>query len=247
MLGSSVLRSLNLINRCNRSSSRGWARTLFVNTENTPNANSLKFLPGREVLPTIKGTGIYIQRHENKEVAKSPLAKELFKESGVKSLFFGRDFITVTKDENLQWNVLKPAIFSILFDFFAANKDVFVENQESVVSDTTILDGDSEVVQAIKELMETRVRPSVQEDGGDIFYHGFDPETGIVKVRLAGSCVGCPSSSVTLRNGVENMLMHYIPEVKGIEDVTGSEEGVAGEGQDTEAAKELKLSFQPNA
>ncbi|RYH17341.1 hypothetical protein EON65_28765 [archaeon] len=150
MLSSGVFRSLGLANIYSKPSSRRWARNLFVNTENTPNANSLKFLPGKEVLPTTKGTGIYIQRHESKEVAKSPLAKELFKESGVKSLFFGRDFITVTKDEHLQWNVLKPAIFSILFDFFAANKEVFLENQESVVSDTTILDGDSEVVQAIK-------------------------------------------------------------------------------------------------
>jgi Fe-S cluster biogenesis protein NfuA len=90
-----------------------------------------------------------------------------------------------------------------------------------VVSDTTILDTDSEVVATIKELLESRVRPAVQEDGGDIFYEGFDEVKGIVRVRLAGSCVGCPSSSITLKNGVENMLMHYIPEVKGIEEVSG--------------------------
>ena len=110
----------------------------------------------------------------------------------------------------------------------------------AVVSDTTILDDDSEVVAMIKELMETRVRPAVQDDGGDIFFEGFNEATGIVSVRLAGSCVGCPSSSITLRNGVENMLQHYIAEVKGIEEVGG--EG----GGDDEGDQELKLSYEPH-
>lgn len=108
------------------------------------------------------------------------------------------------------------------------------------MSDTTILDTDDEIVATIKELMETRIRPSVQEDGGDIFYEGFDETTGIVKVRLAGSCVGCPSSAVTLRNGVENMLMHYIPEVKGIEEVQAPEDESSIGTDDT-----LKLHFDP--
>merc|ERR1719453_1710929 len=102
-------------------------------------------------------------------------------------------------------------------------------DQSDLVSDTTILPGDSEVVATIKELLETKIRPNVQDDGGDIIYEGFDENTGIVKVSLAGSCVGCPSSAVTLRNGVENMLMHYIPEVKGIEEVGGFTESDDGD------------------
>jgi Fe-S cluster biogenesis protein NfuA len=117
--------------------------------------------------------------------------------------------------------VLKPMIFSSILDFIAEGKAAVLDAPE--VSDTAVLDTDSEVVAAIKELIETKVRPSVQDDGGDIFFESFDDIKGIVKVRLAGSCVGCPSSSVTLRNGVERMLMHYIPEVKGIEEATSGD------------------------
>lgn len=216
------------------------SRSVFINTESTPNANSLKFLPGREVLPESYGTGMYFQKSDIKEIQKSPLVKELFNEVGVKSVFLGRDFITVTKDNDMTWNNLRPSIFALLFEFFSSEK-VVINSTPTTVSDTTILDSDSEIVSAIKELIETRVRPSVQEDGGDIFFHGFDTDTGIVKVRLAGSCVGCPSSSITLRNGVENMLMHYIPEVKGIQEVTEACESSG----DSEQDKELKLSFKP--
>ena len=132
-------------------------------------------------------------------------------------MFIGREFVSVTKEVDVAWQTLKPRIFSSLLDYFSGGKPVVSE--DPIISDTAISDDDDEVVATIKELIETRVRPSVQDDGGDIFYVGFDQATGIVKVKLAGSCVGCPSSSVTLRNGVENMLMHYIPEVKGIEEV----------------------------
>jgi len=138
-------------------------------------------------------------------------------------------------------------VFSAILDFFAEGKEVVQENP--LVSDTTVLDDDNEVVATIKELIESRVRPSVQEDGGDIFYMGFDEITGIVKVRLAGSCVGCPSSAVTLRNGVENMLMHYIPEVKGIEDVTMTEVESSANSSSSDidvGEKEQKLEFRPD-
>ena len=209
-------------------------RSLFIDTETTPNPQSMKFLPGREVLPESSGTGMYFMKAQDN--SKSPLARALFQVKGIKGIFLGRDFVTVTKADDEAWPALKPQIFSKMLDFFAEGKPVV--DDRPVVSDTTVLDTDDEVVATIKELLETRVRPSVQEDGGDIFYAGFDAQTGIVKVRLAGSCVGCPSSSVTLRNGVENMLMHYIPEVKGIEDVGQVEE-------DPEGGQPQKMEFRP--
>jgi len=208
----------------------------------------MKFLPGETVLPEEYGTGMYFQKGETKEILKSPLAKALFGIIGIKSVFFGRDFITVTKNNDESWHPLKPQVFSAILDFFAEGKPVVQDNP--LISDTTVLDDDNEVVATIKELIESRVRPSVQEDGGDIFYMGFDEITGIVKVRLAGSCVGCPSSAVTLRNGVENMLMHYIPEVKGIEDVTltevDSNNSSNSSSSDNAGDKEQKLEFKPD-
>lgn len=206
------------------------SRSIFIDTETTPNPQSMKFLPGREVLPESQGTGMYFQRGE---AQKSPLVKSLFTVPGIKGVFLGRDFITITKNTDDGWQTLKPLVFSKILDFIAEGRQIVEDTPQ--VSDTTILDSDDEVVATIKELLETRIRPAVQEDGGDIFYAGFDVEKGIVKVRLAGSCVGCPSSSVTLRNGVENMLMHYIPEVKGIEEVTD-------DSNDAQAA----LSFKPD-
>jgi Fe-S cluster biogenesis protein NfuA len=182
----------------------------------------MKFLPGLEVLPESFGTGMYIQRSQTKEILRSPLAKKIFAIDGIKSLFLGRDFITVTKEFDETWRILKPLIFTNILDFYSESKPAVYDHDQK--SDTAILETDSEIVASIKELIETRVRPSVQEDGGDIFYSDFDSIRGIVKVKLAGSCVGCPSSSVTLRNGVEKMLMHYIPEVKGIEEAIEADE-----------------------
>jgi hypothetical protein len=132
-------------------------RTLFVNTETTPNANSLKFLPGREVLPENFGTGMYFQRNENREINKSPLAKALFSESGVKGVFLGRDFITITKDTETTWHNLRPAIFSLLFDFFSSENVVI--DTTPVIQDTTILDTDSEIVMAIKVTLISSLYP----------------------------------------------------------------------------------------
>ncbi|TMW67098.1 hypothetical protein Poli38472_012214 [Pythium oligandrum] len=198
----------------------GALRSMFIQTESTPNPQSLKFLPGRVVLDERFTTGVDFTPG-SEEVRRSALAKKLFQIDGVTRVFFGKDFISVTKQEDEDWDALRSEIFASIMDFFATGEEVM--SDEPIVTDTTILPDDDEVVAMIKELLESRIRPSVQEDGGDIFYKGFDEEKGIVKLQLAGSCAGCPSSSVTLKNGVENMLKHYIPEVRGIEEVTDDE------------------------
>jgi len=210
------------------------ARALFVKIESTPNPDSLKFLPeGRVVLAERFGSG---RQFESLAQAKgSKLVRRLLKIQQVSSVFLGRDFISVNKAEETPWAPLKPVVLDAIMDAFNeldSPKAVPLLEEDppaaggegasaSASADTRILPEDSEVVAMIKELLETRIRPAVQEDGGDIFYEGFDADTGMVRVRMAGSCVGCPSSTATLRNGVENMLMHYVPEVRGIEQVKG--------------------------
>lgn len=215
-------------------------RSLFIQTEETPNPESLKFLPGRIVLDVEEGgeigNGFYATKTDKDEIARSPLAKELFKVDGVKSVYLGNDFVTVTKFAEHHWMHIKTRVFSALMDFYQSNQPAVSE--VAVVTDTTILEDDDEVVAMIKELLESRIRPAVQEDGGDIRYVGFTPESGLVTVKLAGSCVGCPSSSVTLKNGVENMLMHYIPEVTGVEALEEEEE----EGGNVEVTQSSKAN-----
>jgi Fe-S cluster biogenesis protein NfuA len=179
--------------------------------------------------------GFHITRKDHNLIARSPLAKLIFHlDEGIKSIYLGHDFITVTKYAEAHWQHLQTPIFGAIMDFYSTNQPALLEMPE--ITDTTILDDDDEVVCMIKELLESRIRPAVQEDGGDIKYVGFEEHTGIVTVRLAGSCVGCPSSSVTLKNGVENMLMHYIPEVTAVvsleDEDDGSEEGKSSEGGD---------------
>lgn len=207
-------------------------RFLFIQTEETPNPESIKFLPGRIVLNVQEGedvgNGFYVTHTDTAEIARSPLAKQLFHVEGVKSVYLGHDFVTVTKFAQNHWMHVKTRVFSALMDFYQSNQPAVLEGAE--VTDTTILEEDDEVVAMIKELLSSRIRPAVQEDGGDIRYVGFDAESGLVTVRLAGSCVSCPSSSVTLKNGVENMLMHYIPEVTGVESLEEEEEGGGGGG-----------------
>lgn len=190
-------------------------RHMFIRTQDTPNPNSLKFIPGVEVLEN--GT---VNLPSASHGYRSPLARQLFRINGVKAIFYGRDFITVTKtdDGELSWALLKPDIFAVIMDFFASNLPILTDEQPS--EDTVINDDDDEVVALIKELLDSRIRPTVQEDGGDILYEGFDTETGIVKLKLQGSCTNCPSSSITLKSGVQNMMQFYIPEVTGIEEVT---------------------------
>lgn len=184
-------------------------RNMFIQTQDTPNPNSLKFLPGVKVL---EGGGTK-DFPSAKDAYCSQLAKMLFRIDGVKSVFFGPDFITITKaDEDMEWGILKPEIFATIMDFFASGLPVLDESQPS--PDTQINEDDDEIVQMIKELLDTRIRPTVQEDGGDIVFMGF--EEGIVKLKMQGSCTSCPSSVVTLRNGVQNMMQFYIPEVMGV-------------------------------
>lgn len=194
-------------------------RQMFIQTQDTPNPNSLKFIPGVEVL----------QPGQTKDFPNvsdaycSPLAKMLFRIEGVKSVFFGPDFITVTKiDEDVEWKLLKPEIFAVIMDFFASGLPILSDDQPATVTHS---EDDSEIVQMIKELLDTRIRPTVQEDGGDIVFMGF--EEGIVKLKMQGSCTSCPSSVVTLRNGVQNMMQFYIPEVLGVVQVEDETDQIA--------------------
>eukprot|EP00970_Alexandrium_tamarense_P003723 scaffold607_cov317-Alexandrium_tamarense.AAC.2 len=157
------------------------------NSNNTPNENNTDT------------AGFYVTRKDHTLIARSPLAKQLFNlDIGIKSLYLGYDFITVTKFAEAHWQHLQTPIFGAIMDFYASGKPAL--RGEPEITDTTILEDDDEVVAMIKELLESRIRPAVQEDGGDIRYVGFEEETGLVTVQLAGSCVGCPSSSVTLKN-----------------------------------------------
>ena len=197
------------------------SRSMFIQTETTPNPSSLKFLPGRDVLPEEHGTGVNFS--SPMDAIRSPLAKQLFQVLGVSTVFFGRDFVSVNIDDatSASWDTVKPQVFAIIMDHFASNTPVILGDAAAV--DTEILDDDDEVVALIKELLETRIRPAVQGDGGDIVYRGLDYDTGTVNLELAGACVGCPSSSATLQHGVQNMLMHYIPEVKGVNQIIPEE------------------------
>jgi Fe-S cluster biogenesis protein NfuA len=217
-------------------------RTVFIQTENTPNPESIKFVPsGRTVLESEDGTGYFVSKSDPVEdILKSPLCKELFKLDGVKAVYLGADFVTITKYAENKWQLMRPEIFSTLMDFFDSNQPVLLE--QPLITDTTILEDDDEIVAMIKELIEARIRPAVQEDGGDIRYVSFEEDTGLVTVQLAGSCVGCPSSSITLKQGVENMLMHYIPEVTAVIHTEEGEEEESKPEPDTQKTYEQRLA-----
>ena len=189
---------------------------MFIQTETTPNDASLKFIPGVEVTTT--GTYEFL---DLRSALPSPLATRLLSIDGLTGVFFGPDFVTCSKDDSFSWPLLKPEIFATMMEHFSSGAPLFRDGEDvGGAEDTRILESDSEVVAMVKELLETRVRPAIQEDGGDIEYKGLDEGTGMVKLRLKGSCRGCSSSSVTLKNGIERMLMHYVPEVKGVEQVS---------------------------
>lgn len=175
---------------------------MFIQTEETPNPATLKFLPGRILMS--EGTADFKSREE---ASKSPLALNLFEIAGVKGVFFGSDFMTISKEDAFEWAVLKPAILGAMMEHFITHQPLFYG--EGVP--TSIQDDDDPMVVQIKEILDTRVRPAVAMDGGDIVFDRF--EEGIVYVHMQGSCSGCPSSAVTLKSGIENMLRHYVPEV----------------------------------
>lgn len=204
-------------------------RGMFIQVESTPNPQSLMFYPGKPVMEV--GSSDFPNA---RAAMSSPLAKALFVVDGVERVFFGADFVTVTKSEEVSWDVLKPEIFGAIMDFYSTKQPLFYDAQ-SQASDTAIHEDDDETVQMIKELLETRIRPAVQDDGGDIEYRGFDPESGIVSLKMQGACSGCPSSAVTLKSGIENMLMHYVPEVKGVQEVHDGDSDEEVEVQTSEA------------
>ncbi|KAG5670461.1 hypothetical protein PVAND_000724 [Polypedilum vanderplanki] len=194
-------------------------RNMFIQTQDTPNPDSLKFLPGKEVL----GKGNTMDFASQNDATSSPLAKLIFRVEGVRGVFFGGDFITITKQEDADWGLIKPEIFAIIMDFFASGLPIVHEKKDNSV--TQIEEDDDEVVAMIKELLDSRIRPTVQEDGGDILFVGFDD--GIVKLKMQGSCSTCASSIITLKNGVQNMLQFYIPEVVAVEQVKDEAEKIA--------------------
>jgi len=166
---------------------------------------------------------------DTRSALASPLAIRLMGVQGVSTVFYGPDFISVTKDSESPWAIVKPEIYGNLMEHFSSGQPLFrsaEDREQAGPQDTRILHTDSETVAMIKELLETRVRPAIMEDGGDIEYRGFDDD-GLVKVKLKGSCRGCDSSTVTLKTGIERMFMQYIPEVKGVQQVLDQEEEVA--------------------
>jgi Fe-S cluster biogenesis protein NfuA len=179
---------------------------MFIQTESTPNPATLKFLPGRSVLDA--GTADF----PNAGAAeKSPLASRIFAVDGVAGVFFGTDFVTVTKEGDVDWNHIKPGILGAIMEHFQSGQPVLDGDGTGAAGHAAHDGPDSDIVNQIKELLDTRVRPAVAQDGGDITFHGFD--RGIVYLHMQGACAGCPSSTLTLKMGIENLLRHYIPEV----------------------------------
>ena len=177
---------------------------MFIQTEDTPNPDTLKFIPGEIILKT--GTADF----SSKEVASdSPLASRLFEIDGVSRVFLATDFISVTKDPQLNWNNLKPSILTGIMEHYSSGLPA-INDTEKKNSESNYIE-DSETIKQIKDLLETRVRPAVAMDGGDITFCSF--ESGVVTLQMKGACAGCPSSTATLKMGIENMLRHYIPEV----------------------------------
>jgi Fe-S cluster biogenesis protein NfuA len=180
---------------------------MFIQTQDTPNPATLKFIPGVPVME--QGTADFSSPEASN---KSPLARRLFQIDGITAVFFGGDFVAVTKTETLDWFALKPAILAGIMEHYASGLPV-VEN-DADIADPHAEGGDSDTVQQIKQLLDSRVRPAVAMDGGDIVFQDFND--GIVTLQMRGACQGCPSSTATLKMGIENMLRHYIPEVREV-------------------------------
>ena len=178
---------------------------MFIQTESTPNPATLKFLPGQSVLGA--GTADFPAADT---ASASPLAKRIFDVEGVTGVFLGGDFVTVTKADGQDWDVLKPPLLGAIMEHFQSGAPV-MEGDTTASAHAEHTGEDGEIVTQIKELLDTRVRPAVAQDGGDIVFHGF--ERGVVYLHMQGACAGCPSSTLTLKMGIENLLRHYIPEV----------------------------------
>ncbi len=181
---------------------------MFIQIEETPNPATLKFLPGCDVLG--QGTADF---PDAEAAAPSPLAQALFGVDGVRAVFLGGDFVSVSKREDVEWFVLKPKVLGTILEHFTAGRPVMIAGAEDQASPPADEDygADQEIVDTIRELLDMRVRPAVAQDGGDIIFHGFDQ--GTVFLQMRGACAGCPSSTATLKAGIENLLKHYVPEV----------------------------------
>ena len=177
---------------------------MFVQTEVTPNPNSLKFLPGKKV----SNSGPY--EITNKDDIKNELVRNILSINGVESIFLGQDFISVNKNQSIKWDEIKHIVISLINDFYADGKEFVID--ENIKEDVSDL---SEIEEKIVKILEQKIRPAVARDGGDIKFKEF--KDGVVKVQLQGSCSGCPSSTMTLKQGVQNLLCHYLPEVKRVE------------------------------
>ena len=185
---------------------------MFIQTESTPNPATLKFLPGEAVLPT--GTADFPGAEA---AAASPLARRIFAVEGVTGVFLGSDFITVTKADGRDWDHLKPGVLGAILEHFQSGEPALEGEGGSGHAEHQGSEEDGVIVVQIKELLDTRVRPAVAQDGGDITFHGFDK--GVVYLHMQGACAGCPSSTMTLKMGIENLLRHYIPEVTEVRPV----------------------------
>ncbi|RZJ94441.1 MAG: NifU family protein [Brevundimonas sp.] len=182
---------------------------MFIQTEPTPNPRVLKFLPGREVAPL----GARDFRTIDEAAAASPLAEALFSLEDVEGVFFGEDYVAVTRGDHGDWSEMKPAVLTTMMDHFFSGAPVLL----AASGDAGPQVEDDEVVAEIKALLDSRIRPAVAQDGGDILFDAFDHETGVLSLKMRGACAGCPSSSATLKAGVEQMMKHYVPEVTRVE------------------------------
>ncbi len=185
---------------------------MFIQTEQTPNPQTLKFLPGKVVMD--EGTAFF---QKSEDAHNSPFAKRLFDVDGVEGVFFGSDFITITKNSSTDWQVMKPLVLGSIMDHYNSNEETIITNKKEENISLRTSEDDTETVKQIKELLDTRVRPAVAMDGGDIIYDSF--KDGIVYLHMQGACSGCPSSTATLKMGIENMLKHYVPEVQEVRPV----------------------------
>jgi Fe-S cluster biogenesis protein NfuA len=187
---------------------------MFIQTEGTPNPAVLKFLPGRELLA--EGTREF---RDTDEARASPLAESLFAIPGVTRVFFASEFVTVTKAEDHDWSYLKAPILAAIMDHFTSGAPLMRDSEDEGHSGGVYEGESAQIVADIKDLLDTRIRPAVAQDGGDILFSKFEPDSGVLWLHMRGACSGCPSSAATLRAGVENMMKHYVPEVTRVEQV----------------------------
>jgi len=182
---------------------------MFIETEVTPNPDTLKFLPGKVILEV--GTANFT---DPDGAGASPLAEAMFALTGVAGVFLGRDFVTISKSHEIEWDDLKPNVLAGLMQFFTSGAEVLIAGADDNVESIDENEADADIIDQIKTLLDEKVRPAVAGDGGDIVYHGF--KEGVVYLQMQGACAGCPSSTITLKHGIENLLKYYVPEVTDV-------------------------------